>query len=204
MGREILRHPLQRLLVLDARGNDMLDEPALMELLAMRQHVGDKRDADRAAGIARRIDQAPRPGRSCPGGMPSKDAVRIGMKISGSPRPSGMRDHAKNRSRHRRRGSSDRTSDSAQMVAPAAIRYFGWMLARQAADDEHHRHGDETARREHEAGPGGRVAEIAAAPAAAGIGSSRAGSRRSPASPGSRHRTGASPPSGGRSSGCGG
>ena len=35
----------------------MLDEPALVELLAMRQHVGDDRDADRAAGIARRVDQ---------------------------------------------------------------------------------------------------------------------------------------------------
>ena len=38
-------------------GITLLDQPALMELLAMRQHVGGERDADRAAGVARRVDQ---------------------------------------------------------------------------------------------------------------------------------------------------
>jgi AefR-like transcriptional repressor, C-terminal domain len=47
---------LERVLILQARGGHGLDEPALMELLAMRQHVGGERDADRAAGIARGVD----------------------------------------------------------------------------------------------------------------------------------------------------
>ena len=38
-------------------GIDVLDEPALMELLAVREHVVGKRDADRAADVARHVDQ---------------------------------------------------------------------------------------------------------------------------------------------------
>src|SRR5215469_2805709 len=57
MGGEVARHLVQRVLVLDARRDRMLDEPALMKLLAMRLYVRDDRDADRAAGIARRVDQ---------------------------------------------------------------------------------------------------------------------------------------------------
>ena len=57
MSDEIVRHLLQRVLILDARRDRIIDEPALMELLAMRQHIGDERDADRAPGIARRVEQ---------------------------------------------------------------------------------------------------------------------------------------------------
>ena len=54
----------------DARRNHMLDQPALMELLAVSQHVGGERHADRAAGVARGVDQ--RRGLSVlSGGMPS-------------------------------------------------------------------------------------------------------------------------------------
>jgi hypothetical protein len=69
-------------------------------------------------------------------GMPSPDVTVIDRKISGISRPSGMRKGAKN---HKSR-------------SPYA-------LVRSAPDDEHHCHGDEAARREDEAGPGGRVAE---------------------------------------------
>ena len=52
----------------------------------------------------------------------------MGMKISGSPTPSDMRDHAKNPKFR----SPDRLVRSyierAATVAPAAIRYFGWMM----------------------------------------------------------------------------
>ena len=51
-GGKIARRLLQRVLVLDARPDCTLDQPAPMELLAMRKH-GNERDADRAAGIAR-------------------------------------------------------------------------------------------------------------------------------------------------------
>src|SRR2546423_6431851 len=37
MGEEIVRHLLQGVLILDARRDRIVDEPALMELLAMRQ-----------------------------------------------------------------------------------------------------------------------------------------------------------------------
>lgn len=60
MRNEIVRHLLQRILVLNARGSRMLDEPALVKLFAMRHHVGDERNADRSAGIAGRIDQSRR------------------------------------------------------------------------------------------------------------------------------------------------
>src|SRR5262249_5058674 len=40
---EVVRHPMERVLILHARRNHALDQPTLMELLAMRQHVGGER-----------------------------------------------------------------------------------------------------------------------------------------------------------------
>ena len=57
LGGKEARDLLQRILILRARRNHLLDKPALVKLLAMRQHVGDDGDADRAAGIARGVDQ---------------------------------------------------------------------------------------------------------------------------------------------------
>src|SRR2546430_813234 len=51
-GGEVIGHMLEGVLILDARRNRILSKPALMELLAMRQDVRHKRDADRAARIA--------------------------------------------------------------------------------------------------------------------------------------------------------
>ena len=48
---------MQCVLVLDARRDRLANKAALMELLTVPQHVGDERDADRAAGIARRVEQ---------------------------------------------------------------------------------------------------------------------------------------------------
>jgi hypothetical protein len=42
---------------LNARGVDQLDQPALMKLLPVREHIERKRYPDRATGIARYIDQ---------------------------------------------------------------------------------------------------------------------------------------------------
>ena len=56
-GHEIIRHPVKRVLILDARREHAFDEPVLVELRAMRQHVGDDGDADRSTGVARRVDQ---------------------------------------------------------------------------------------------------------------------------------------------------
>src|SRR6202011_5080752 len=41
MGGKEARDLLQRILILRARRNYLLDKPALVELLAMRQHIGD-------------------------------------------------------------------------------------------------------------------------------------------------------------------
>jgi hypothetical protein len=54
---------------LRTRRGHLLDQPALVELLSMRQDIGDDGDADRAAGIARRIDYGGRPGWSWMGSM---------------------------------------------------------------------------------------------------------------------------------------
>src|SRR5262245_39035326 len=40
---EVVRQLMQRVLILDARRDQRVDKPALMELLAMRQHVGGER-----------------------------------------------------------------------------------------------------------------------------------------------------------------
>src|SRR6201987_3304529 len=53
---EVVRHLVQRVLVRDARRDRLADEHVLMELLAIPQRVGDERDADRAAGIARGVE----------------------------------------------------------------------------------------------------------------------------------------------------
>jgi len=92
---EIVRHLVQRVLILDARWQGLVDEPGLMKLLAAPQHVGDQGNADRAAGIARRIDQ----GRGLAGlvGRDAvKDAVVIETKTSGSPTPNSIRERAMN------------------------------------------------------------------------------------------------------------
>jgi hypothetical protein len=52
---EIVRRAVKRVLIWTLDGS--FDQPALVELLAVCQHVGDDRDPDRAAGVARRIDQ---------------------------------------------------------------------------------------------------------------------------------------------------
>src|ERR1700731_457979 len=57
VGSEVARDLLQRVLILRARRDYLLDQPALVELLTMRQHVGDDGDADRAPGIAGCVDQ---------------------------------------------------------------------------------------------------------------------------------------------------
>ena len=46
LGGKIARRALHRILVLNARGDRMLDQPALMELLAMGKHVGSWGNAD--------------------------------------------------------------------------------------------------------------------------------------------------------------
>jgi hypothetical protein len=50
-------HLLQRLLILHARRDRMLDEVTLRALFAMRQHVGRTNMPMRPSGIARRIHQ---------------------------------------------------------------------------------------------------------------------------------------------------
>ena len=65
---EEVRHFAQGVLILHARRDHVLDHAALMELLAMRQHVGDDRDADsvfRAAFIKAEASSV------LAGGMPS-------------------------------------------------------------------------------------------------------------------------------------
>ena len=55
---EIVRHAVKRVLILDARRDHLLNEPVLVKLLAVRQHVGHDRDADRAAPAGCRSYQA--------------------------------------------------------------------------------------------------------------------------------------------------
>src|SRR6516165_1222735 len=63
------------------------------------------------------------------GGMPSKDAAMIGTKISGNPTPSSMR----NRAMYQKPRSAYTLVmphiESAMIIAPATIRYFGCTLA---------------------------------------------------------------------------
>src|SRR5260221_4481923 len=56
IGCEVVRDVLQRVLILWTRRDHLLDQPTLVELLSMRQDIGDDGNANRAAGIARRID----------------------------------------------------------------------------------------------------------------------------------------------------
>src|SRR5262245_65103138 len=57
---KVLRHLLQGELVLRTGRDDVLDQPALMKLLAMRQDIRRQRHADRAASIARHVHQGGR------------------------------------------------------------------------------------------------------------------------------------------------
>ena len=159
LGHEIIRHLLQRVLELDGRRIDELDQTALMELLAMRKHVVGKRYADRAAGVARHVDQAEALSvLLC--GIPSKEAVRIGMKINGRPTPRSMRELREEPEAeiavepsqvvHRQR--ADHRADGDQVTR--------LHLAGEAPYDDHHDHGHQPTRRQHKARPCRRVAEI--------------------------------------------
>ncbi len=150
---------MQRILILHARRDCLADEHVLMELLAVPQHIGDQRYADRAAGVARGIEQ----GRSLVGRAGRKAVVGCGNDRNKDQRQSDAEQHPRARHEpeveiaihighvvHRKR--DQHCSDGNQV--------FGLDLAGQTADDEHHRRRDEAARRQHEAGPGRGVAEI--------------------------------------------
>ena len=53
---EKVRGALQRVVIGRAGGNGRLRESALVELLAMRDDVGSQGNANRAAGVSRRVD----------------------------------------------------------------------------------------------------------------------------------------------------
>src|SRR6202789_65878 len=63
-----------------------------------------------------------------PRGMPSNDAVMIGMKTSGSPMPVTTRVQAKNQKPRSLYVLVSRYIENAMIDAPAAIRYFGCAL----------------------------------------------------------------------------
>ena len=127
----------------------MLNQPALMELLPLRQHGLHQRDAHRAAEVARDIDQ-----RGGLVGLVGRDAV-IGRRRDGEEEQrqpdreidarhrgiavgdvainTGQMPHRQSRNRGSRRDQVSRLHRSDQL-----------------ARDRHHHHGDEAARRQHQ------------------------------------------------------
>ena len=159
LGGEIGRRLVQRVLILHVRRTQRFDQPALMELLAMRQYVGKDRNADRAAGVARRVDQR----RGLTGLLGRNAVVRRGRDRDEDQRDperlqhSGLRDEPE----------ADIAIDVGQPVhrqrddeGPGDDQVFRLDLARQAAGEEHRDHGDDAAGRQCEAGPRGRIAEL--------------------------------------------